>query len=58
MKPDLPLTAKEWDDLVDANPYLTDDAKIYIKAQNATKKTNNEEEEANPRDPQETQATE
>lgn len=58
MEPDLPLTAKEWHDLVDANPYLTDDAKIYIKAQNVTKKTNNEEEEANPRDPQETQATE
>jgi hypothetical protein len=55
---DLPLTEKEWEDLIDANPYLTDDAKIYLKAQNATKKLTTEKEEANPRDPQETQAKE
>jgi hypothetical protein len=54
----VPQTDEEWFKLIDSNPYLTDETKLYIKAQFATKKTNNEADSANLRDRYKIEATE
>ena len=38
----VPQTDEEWLKLIDLNPYLTDESKLYIKAQIPTKEANNE----------------
>ena len=54
----IPIDDLEWLQVIERNPYLTEEIKLYLRSRISTKKTNNEADSVNLRDRYKIEATE